>query len=140
MYSNLRKILIVGFLFFCFQNCSEDADYIPNVSVNVSVDPNTLAQIGIGSSGYCPTLAGVKGIIIFHDIEQFYAFERLCTNYPNDTCAVNIDASKITATCPRCGSQFSLYDGSVINSNSPAKHSLKQYQTSYDGSRLYISN
>jgi nitrite reductase/ring-hydroxylating ferredoxin subunit len=138
MYSKIKIFLVSILIITCFLGCEEAPNNMPDVSVNIQIDPASLAQIGIGTAGYCPISGGIKGIIIYHDNDQYYAFDRLCTNYPNDNAAITIDDTKITATCPVCGSQFLLTDGSVLNS--PAKYPLKQYQASIVGNRLYISN
>jgi len=139
MISKIRIFLLFIALFFCSTNCDEPTDYLPDVMVNIQIDPASLSQIGIGTASYCPIAGGVKGIIIFREsVDQFYAFERLCTYYPKDTCAISIDNSKVTATCPCCKSSFSLYDGTVLKQ--PARYPLKQYNSSIVGNRLYISN
>jgi nitrite reductase/ring-hydroxylating ferredoxin subunit len=139
MVSKIRIFLLFIVLFLVFPNCDDTEDYMPDILVNVQIDPATLSQFAIGSATYCPYEGGVKGIIIYRESQdQFYAFERLCTYYPQDTCAINIDNSKTTGTCPCCNSSFSLLNGSVLND--PAQYPLKQYKTSIITGRLYITN
>ena len=139
-YSKIRNFFLLVFLLLLLNNCSDEKYPIPNVTVNVYVDPVTLSQIGIGTSAYCPVSGGIKGIIIYHESQDSYiAFERLCTNYPNDECAIEIEKdNSLQAKCPCCGSEFSLWTGDVLNP--PAKYALKRYKTYLSGNRLYIAN
>jgi Rieske Fe-S protein len=150
MYVNLSKVtknLIVAFSLLTLATCKKDVyQTIPYTEVNVELNiPTDLSSLGIGSAMVCPTREydGVKGIIIYKGFDsdgntQYMAYERLCTNYPNDTCAIVLDKSTITATCPSCKSQFEMTMGSVTNG--PARLSLKQYRTTISGSKLYITN
>jgi Rieske Fe-S protein len=64
----------------------------------------------------------------------------LCTYYPNDTSAIEAKDEGVIASCPKCGSTFIFTaDGALVNKG-PAKMPLKQYQTTLQGARLYISN
>jgi nitrite reductase/ring-hydroxylating ferredoxin subunit len=141
MYSKITKFLFLSSILFLNTFCSkEDRNPIPNVSFEVTIPKTTLVQMGVNSSmiynGGTP--GGVKGIIIYKKGDnEFVAYERLCPNYPNDECSLNIDNS-ITATCPCCKSKFSLVFGSVMEG--VAKHALKEYQTTFNGNYLYIMN
>jgi Rieske Fe-S protein len=141
IYSKIRNFLFLLTVLFVNTLCSTEESPIPNVSVSVTIDPNTLAQLGVNSSMYYRGTAGIKGIIIYKESDgNYFAFERLCPYNPDDNCAVEIDNSGISATCPCCNSQFALYiDGGAVLKG-PAAYPLKQYQTSYSGGRLYISN
>jgi Rieske Fe-S protein len=150
MRLNLSKIIIFsisGLWFLTFIACKKDSNQslIPYATVNVtlSVTPD-LAKLVTGQAMICPKQEqeGDSGIIIYKDMDDYgnpvyRAYERLCTNYPNDTAAVTL-ATALTATCPRCGSQFEMTMGSVIKG--PAKFALKQYRTTINGNRLYITN
>ena len=138
--SKIKKISIAAILLFVTTTCNKDSyQNFPYVSVNITLSiTNDLSALANGSSIVCPVLGGDKGIILFRLDPDYFAYDRLCTNYPSDTCAVNIDNSGIRAVCPCCHSIFSLIDGSV--SAGPAKYALKQYNAVSDGGRLYIRN
>jgi nitrite reductase/ring-hydroxylating ferredoxin subunit len=139
-YSKIKKIfLLVSLAILSFQ-CSDEKHPVPNVEVYVSVDNVTLSQIGIGTAAYYNGEAGIRGIIIYHESQNtYFAYERLCTYYPSDDCAIEIDTdNEIVAKCPCCGSEFSLWTGDVLKA--PAKWYLKRYRTNLSGGRLYITN
>ncbi|HEX3007745.1 MAG TPA: hypothetical protein VHO90_09040 [Bacteroidales bacterium] len=124
--------------------CTDNVDQeVPIVPVNISLDVNTeLASLGIGSTMVCPKSGGYMGIIIYrHSLSEYYAFERTCSYYPNDTSAVEVNNGEIIVSCPKCGSKFVLTpDGALVNQG-PAKLPLVQYRTYLSGSnRLFISN
>ena len=136
----IRIFLISGLLLVLGLQCKKSDRVIPNVSVHVVIDEVTLSTLGVGSSMIYAGNAGIRGIIVYRsDLYEYKAYERLCTNYPNDTCTVKLDTDGLTAVCPCCGSEFSMPgDGAVIKS--PARWPLKEYQTTYLGGRLYIDN
>jgi len=81
------------------------------------------------------------GVIIYRNsISEFYAFERTCTNYPNDTSAVVAEDNGVVAVCPKCGSTYIFTADGAIVSKGPARLPLKQYQTYLNDHRLFISN
>jgi Rieske Fe-S protein len=134
--TKIKKILIIGMAFLFSATCKKDTpQVVPNVQVDVILNIATeLSSLGINSAMICPGQVGYKGIIIYRGGQnEFNAYERLCTNFPNDTCAVTIENGSILGTCPCCKSQFELNKG-------PANLPLKQYQTSVEGGRLYITN
>jgi len=141
-FSKIKKILVAGTILFLTVTCSKDSYHnFPNVSVNITLSIATdLSSLGIGSSMICPYPGGVKGIMIYRsDVAEFAAYDRLCTNYPNDTCAIVLDTpGGVIADCPCCKSKFILTDGSV--SNGPAQYALKPYNVIVDGNHLYIRN
>lgn len=141
MYSKITKFLFLLSILFLNTYCSKDDRHpIPDVSFAVEVPLTLLVQMGVNTSMFYTgsTAAGIKGIIIFKRGENEYAaYERLCPNYPNDNCALDID-NAITATCTCCKSKFSLIFGTPLEG--VAKYPLKQYETSVIGGRLSIMN
>ena len=70
---------------------------------------------------------------------EFMAYERACPHdWQEDDARVLVEASGLTAVCPACNSKYILIDGTPFEG--PTTHPLKQYQTSYDGNLLYVSN
>lgn len=120
--------------------CEKDVyNVIPNVPFTLVLSANEVLAIGVGTA-VTKESGGNAGLIIYNvNGTEFQAFDRLCTNYPADTATVTLDKSTFIATCPKCKSSFQIsLQGQVIKG--PAKYSLKQYRTSYDGTRLTISN
>ena len=69
------------------------------------------------------------------------AYDRNCTYHSSDPapCAtVYVDSSNIIAVDSCCHSQFSMYDGTVLQT--PATLPLKSYHTTFDGNVLHIYN
>ena len=137
--AKIKKNLITLSLILCCLGCKkENTQQIPYVSVNLILSANELLAIPLGSTKTYP--GGNDSLYIYHsDLSSYEAFDRLCTNYPNDTSRIVTDiVGGTTATCPRCKSKFELIYGSVING--PARFQLRQYQTTVLDGRLYVTN
>jgi len=139
MSNTLKYILIVGSLVFIA--CVKNADYVPNVPVNIDIYPNLPTYSALNTiGGWMYINGGVRGIIVYRTtFDQFIALERNCTFDPSEECAtVEVDPSNIFVIDPCCGSQFLLMNGQV--SNPPANFPLKEYNTNFDGNMLHIYN
>ena len=72
-------------------------------------------------------------------MDEFMAFERACPyDFEAEEARIEVDTSEITCYCPSCLSKFIMFDGTPYDGPSP--YPLKQYQTVYNGTYLYISN
>jgi hypothetical protein len=133
-----------NFIFFLFilliNSCkNEVVDVMPYVQVQVTVTSGELATLGVGEAML--KNGGYAGLIIYQKQQGVYvAFERLCTNYPNDTSAVVLDKSTQIATCPKCKSSFLLPADGDKSNEGPARLPLRQYQCISSGNRLTIVN
>ncbi len=132
-----------GLLLLVLLSCNKqgNSDGIPYVQVNIQLytsDPTFFNLTTVGGWEYIN--GGSKGIIVYRNgIDEFKAFDRHCSYLPQESCSrVFIDSSNIMAVDTCCGSQFIITDGLVTNG--PAVQGLKEYQTSYDGNRLLITN
>ena len=146
MKTSVIKISAYIVFFTCIlllsPQCKKDKNSaIPYAYVNFYINPsstqyNNLAAIG----GWVYVTGGVRGIILYHQSQdQFMAYERDCPYQPSNTCAlVQVQKSGVIAIDSCCGSQFLMYDGSIVKG--PATVGLKQYTTSYDGTTLHVSN
>lgn len=141
----MKSFFIYPFWFsflFVFVSCKKNTESaIPYVSVNFYIytsDPDFIDLNAVG--GWTYVTGGSRGIIIYrYSNTEFKAYDRHCTYNPSNSCAlVSVDVNNIQASDVCCGSVFSLVDGSV--NNGPAGFPLKQYQTSFDGSRLHVYN
>lgn len=125
-----------------FYSCrKDDANGVPIVSVDIylyTTNPSFINLNAVG--GWVYITGGVRGILVYRkSISEFMAYDRNCTYNSNDACAiVYVDATNIIATDTCCNSQFSIVDGSVLQS--PAGMPLKAYNTTYDGNVLHIYN
>lgn len=137
--SKIKNFLIFSVFISILISCkTETTQVIPNVPVDVIIDKNQLLSMGAGT--VILKEGGFKGLMIIKISESEYkAFDRCCTNYPNDEAAVNLISNSTTAACPICKSTFQLFaEGQVLNG--PAPYALQQYRAVYDGTRLRISN
>lgn len=131
--------LILSLILF---SCKKDEDRIPYRYVDFYIylsDPEYTEL----NSVYAPVMVsnvGVLGIIIYRKTDtEFMALERMCPYKPSDNCSVVIDSTGYFASCPCCGSKFSLpSDGSL--ENGPAERPLVQYTTAFDGQKIHITN
>lgn len=136
----MYKYFILFFLIFITFSCGEENNQIPDVSVNFSIQASELG--GIGSAIYTQDIYGIKGIIIYHkNNSEYLAFERTCSFRPENDCAVvqlndELNPSYMIDSC--CNSRFLLDDGTPFSG--PALVPLKQYNTSFDGTYIYITN
>lgn len=134
----LILILITLFLF----SCKKDKNtYIPLVNVDIYLytnnpEFNNLNAVG----GWTSINGGSRGIIVYRSSNtEFKAYDKHCPYDPSNSCGVvEVDNSNITMVDACCGSKFSITDGGVIKG--PAGQPLKQYNTSFDGSKLHIYN
>ncbi|MDD5569733.1 MAG: hypothetical protein PHD97_01100 [Bacteroidales bacterium] len=137
------RIVLITLIFILFStNCKKD-NTVPNVSVDVVIDLNSvdfsvLNNIGgwvyLGNCG-----AYQNGIIVYRrSIDEFKAYDRTCTYKPSGSCRVTVESSGIIAVDSCCGSKFILTDGSV--NQKPATAPLKEYNNSLSGTILHIFN
>jgi Rieske Fe-S protein len=138
------KTLVLFVLFtVVFYSCRRQNDnYVPNVSVNVTIYPSNPQYFRLNTvGGWDYVDGGVRGIIVYRkSLNEFVALDRNCSVNPLENCStVSVDSSNnIYAVCPCCSSQFVLTDGSVAKS--PAIQPLRAYQTYWDGNALRIVN
>ena len=134
----------IGFLFFLgMEGCSkqEQQNEIPVVPVNFVVYPNSTEYLELNVvNGWVAVTGGYRGIIIFRtSMTEFMAFERACPyDWELTDARIDVEPSWLTTICPSCKSKYILTDGTPFEG--PTHYALKQYQTQYDGTLLYISN
>ncbi|MBL4652940.1 MAG: hypothetical protein JKY53_08775 [Flavobacteriales bacterium] len=125
-----------------FLGCRKSSDSgIPYVQVSIQLyttDPIFFNLSNVGGWEYIN--GGSKGILVYRSgIDDFKAYDRHCPYQPSDVCSkVAVDSSNIIAVDTCCNSQFVITDGEVTGG--PAVQPLKEYQTSFDGTVLTITN
>lgn len=124
------------FLILSFLQCKKDNSTIPNVYVDTYVylsQPQYSNLNAVGNWTYIEG-SGVKGIILYRkSTSEFVAYDRSCPYDPNAANArISVDASNIIGVDNNCGSQFSLFDNSIVKG--PATRSMKFYYADFDGS------
>jgi nitrite reductase/ring-hydroxylating ferredoxin subunit len=137
-------ILILGLMLLLYiSGCSkeENKNEIPVVGVSFVIDPNSTEYLELnGVGGWVNLTGGYKGIIVYRkSSSEFMAYERACPyDWEVPEARVEVDPSGLFAACPSCKSKFILIDGSAFEG--PTHYPLKQYQTQFDGTLLYVTN
>ena len=127
-----------------FSSCRKENDsQIPNVPVNLTLYLSLPEYSALNSVGNSITInGGYKGIIVYRkSIDAFAAYDRACSYDPTTSGSIlYVDSSLVQAKDDKCGSRFSLFDGSITNG--PASRPLRAYATEYDAAAqsLYIHN
>lgn len=125
-----------------FFSCKKDVRHeIPNVYVNLYIDPNSTMYFQLNTvGGWLHLTGGYRGITVYRaSVDEFVCFERTCPHDADQESAyVDVDQNGLTLTCKTCSSQFLILDGSVVTG--PATIPLKKYNNTYDGLVLHIYN
>jgi len=138
----LIPLFLVGISTGCKKDSTPSTAGVPNVAVNFTIQVTggqytKLLTVG----GWVYVTGGYDGIIVFCTGSGTYlAFDRGCPYdcETNTNAFVNVQTSGITAVCPVCSTTYSLYSGT--RTGGPGSIALKQYQTSFDGANLTVSN
>jgi nitrite reductase/ring-hydroxylating ferredoxin subunit len=143
-------LLLLGSLACKKDNPVQNADEIPNVPVNLTVNMDLPQHFDLQQPGQWKQYdGGVKGIVVYHSYDgQFYAFDRNCSYKPFDACAVlEVEDNNLYFHCGKtvndtftkcCDSRFELSSGFPVEG--PATKPLKIYSVYREGNTLYIGN
>ncbi|MDD2385750.1 MAG: hypothetical protein PHP52_03105 [Bacteroidales bacterium] len=133
-------ILTTIILLSIISSCDKE-NRIPYVYVNFIVYPDLPEYVSIKTPGnFLYLTGGVEGILLYCQFtDEYLAYERNCPNDPYKTNAIlDVDSTGLFLVCRNCGSKFSIYDGSIVDS--PSKYPVLQYQTYLENQALYINN
>lgn len=126
--------------------CKEKVEHIPYVPVNFTIDLNRFNDLTATGTSMKYPYDGFAGVIVYCEyydvvnpsLSVYHAYDAACTFEVKDSCSVeNID-NGLRASCPCCGSTYTLFDGYPISGE--ASVPLKYYNVSILGNKLYISN
>lgn len=141
-----RKSLVfmIGSAVLLLYACKKDENRggVPYVEVNYAIrltDPEFIRLTTVGNWEYLT--GGSRGLLIYRvSSEEFVAFDRHCPYDPVEVCSqLDVDATNVRVNdydC--CGSVYSIVNGSVLSG--PSVWPMKQYNTSFDGTTLIITN
>jgi hypothetical protein len=150
----------IGFFLFTMAlaiymgSCSKARnDVIPDVTVNFTLDildPQFVNLTAIGSdtvdgktNNWGNAAAGGfdgNGIIIYNGGYDYYAYDRTCPyDYEVNGLSVKVKIDFTIATCPKCGTTYSL-SASGTPASGVGRYPLKNYRTSFDGRFLRVWN
>lgn len=135
----LFLIVLIAAAGACKPDLSDDEiPYVPfpTIIVNLGLPENFHLQT-VGTHKLINE-GGVRGIILYHHSNGYYAFERNCSYHPNEAGAtVEIDATGLRMRDPSCGSVFD-FEGRVISG--PAWRPLRKYVTTITGNQISITD
>ncbi|NOX84532.1 MAG: hypothetical protein GXO86_00975 [Chlorobi bacterium] len=150
-------LLVVFAVLLTVSSCKKDTPSnpnIPDVNINVTIDPNSSLFIQLNTVGgwlYLDEVPGMyipypsRGIIVYRqDVNLFKAYER---QPPNDPfrCDKGNSLTKLVVgdnypfvkdTCT--GTLYSILDGTIFSGE--GVYPLIEYNAFYDGGLLYINN
>lgn len=157
-FKNIILILLPAFFLFIAQACNKGSinPNIPNVVINVTIDPNSTMFQQLNTPGgwlyleeqpgiYIP--AGSRGVIVYRlTMTEFKAYERQPPNFPFECCDENgFNCTKLIVggnypfvkdTCN--DNLYQLLDGTLFQGE--GQFSLIEYNAMYDGSLLHVFN
>lgn len=137
-------------------NPNKNNPNVPNVNINLTIDPNSTLFLELNVPGgwiYLDEVPGMyipypsRGIIVYRqDINFFKAYERQPPNDPFKCCDdQNQECGKLVVgqyfpfvkdTCT--GASYQLVDGTLFSGE--GEFPLIEYYAAYDGALLHISN
>jgi len=140
----------MGLLLTLPEGCTEEMeDVVPDVPVNVIlqlIHYNLLpaSSLIVTNQMVAATSLGYdnNGLVIYRDINAFYAYDRTCPYHVEKSIPVELYANTMYAECPECRSRFQLWFNGFPTDSGPSKYPLKQYQTTYypNSNTLHIYN
>lgn len=141
----LITVFIGLFILAGMSSCEDDFESsVPYVPVNYSFNPANVIELNIpGGAFYLPNL-GYGGILVFRNVADnpnpFLAYDAACTYEIAQGDRQVVISDNGLAKCPKCGSEYILFEGSGSPVKGPAIEPLKQYRTSYTGGLISIRN
>jgi nitrite reductase/ring-hydroxylating ferredoxin subunit len=130
-------ILFVSVLLSCSDNNTSNKNpYIPNYSINLTVDMNLPAYSNLKfvSNGVLVPNYGAKGIIIFNAGSGYNAFDAACPNQDITSCTA-MTINGINAVCSCDKTEYSLFTGL-----GGKEYPLKQYRVEVSGTVIHVYN
>ncbi len=153
--SYFLPVFIAGLLTASSCNKNNINPNIPDVIINMSIDPNSTQFLELNTVGgwiYLDEVPGIivpypsRGIIVYrYTLNEFKAYERQPPNEPlkcyddNDGYTKLIVGGNYPFTKDTCnGNLYQLLDGTLFSG--AGQYSLIRYNAMYDGALLHIFN
>jgi hypothetical protein len=145
---SVGKLLVIGSLIISACQKEDPNPYIPDVYIDITIDPNSTFYQELNTVGgwmYLTSELPSRGIIVYRsDIIEFVAYDRIPPNDPNRCCSNNICTRLVVGdyypfvqdTCT--STSYLLLNGSIFEGE--GKYPLIRYNTSYNGHLLRIFN
>jgi hypothetical protein len=148
-----KPLLSVIFLMVLIasQSCSKEEQNpnIPDVYINITIDPNSTVYQEINTSGgwmYLTSNPPSRGIIVYRlTQDEFLAYDRIPPNEPNRCCESATNCTRLVvgdnypfAKDECLGTTYSLLNGSIFEGT--GTWPMIRYNTTYNGQYLRIFN
>jgi nitrite reductase/ring-hydroxylating ferredoxin subunit len=157
--NHVKSASKIGFFLFILAfpsvlvSCNKEKNnVIPDVYVNFTLDltdPEFVNLTSIGAdtvdartNNWGSGAAGFdgNGIIIYNGGDDFYAYDRTCPHdYEINGLSVKVKVDFTIATCPKCGTVYSLA-ASGTPASGISRYPLKNYRTNFDGRFVKVWN
>lgn len=137
-------ILFLSFLFLisCNDDLVDNNKYLPNITVNFSVDLNLPEANGLLIVGGYAIFQneGIRGVIVFNNgLNNYIAFDLACPHIPLQDCsAMTFNQGDLYMKCACDDEKFSKLDGSPLNPN--ITYAARRYLVEKSGNSLFIHN
>ncbi len=148
----MRKFISLLIL-FCALSCSKtEHSYFPSYPVYLELDltfedkdlNGVMAYkeyiLGKTSGLGATERTGLGGILVYHSVDGYHAYDLACPNETQASVRVEMDDDAIYAICPKCGSKYNVFEGYGSLVEGPATRGLKSYPTYLNGTKLYVNN
>lgn len=148
----MNKILYLLLAFFALSCTKTEQDPFPYGRVNLELDltfedkdlNGVMAYktyiLGQTSGLSATEFTGVGGVLVYHDVYGYSAYDLACPYERHPNIRVEMDEDAINAICPKCGSAFNVFEASGAVVNGPATQGLKRYNTHQNGNKIYVIN
>lgn len=133
---SLLLVVILAITPACKDNFESSIPYVSFTTPIVLANSNGLTIVGnpmVFAGGY-------GGIVVLNTGYSYVAYDVTCPYEVSTQCKITIEASNVIATCPCCGTQYNLMDGSMMLGTGPGTEPLRPYGVTQSGGYLYVSN
>lgn len=139
-YCSIRLSFVLALILAITPSCRDNFESsIPYVNFTT---PIALANSNGLNIPYNPLVfnGGYGGIVVLYTGYSYNAFDITCPYEVSLECKIKIEASDVIATCPCCGTQYNLMDGSVMLGTGPGTEPLRPYRVTESSGYIYVSN
>ncbi len=141
---NLLRVAILFLFIISIASCDNSDEYVPYVKVQTQLELSSYNDLLISGNSMKLDMYkngfryGYAGIIIFcefHDDitpsnSKYHIYDACCTHEMSTDCSVEVEDGTFTATCPCCGTVYSLNSGFPSGDSVLTSIPLKRYNYS----------
>lgn len=132
-------LAFVAVLFSCDDDTEENPVQPAYVNFSLYLNDPEFQDLKIPGMYIFVRSAGTAIVIYRSSMDEFVAYDRICTFEAKPDILVVSDSTTIMVRCATCNSKYILTDGSPFQE--PARHSLRPYNVTYDGGDyIHVTN